>query len=112
MGEHAWQIVSGVALLIAGMVLNQARKDLWPKGAKITWRGVVIAIAVAVAIPSLYSLIRVAAGDEPLTAALSKMFLALMGCIILTTAGWGLTVVNLNRRVSAIERHLIASNRQ
>lgn len=94
-------LVTGVLLLAAAKVFN----DLVPMRKVATPKGVLITLALMLAGWSVWQLVRVSIGDEPISSAIAQTFLASMGTIGAIAAYYGYLILNLLRRVAAIEAH-------
>jgi di/tricarboxylate transporter len=92
-------------LIVVGMLLNKMWKDLWPKGAKITWLGLLYFAIFATTSYCFWLLTVLSFDDNTLLAALARIYLGTFGMITLVAMGGGLLLTRFHKRLAAIEKH-------
>ena len=96
-------VIGMIVGAVVGAVVIKIFADAVPK---FTPARVAVGVGVAIVVISLWKIFAVASSDEPISAYISKIGLGLFAMIVLTTAGWSVSVVRLDRKVAAIEAHL------
>ena len=110
--DHVYWVVGIVFALIVGAEGKTLWEQIRPKGLRYTGRGVFYSVLAVVTLLSVFQLLKLSFGDNLLVKALAQIFLVTMGCISIVAAGAIYLILDLYKRIAAIETHVGLSKRQ
>lgn len=96
---------SDLITVVVTLVFAKVFNDVVPTRKIATPTGVLITLALMLAGWIVWQLVRASISDEPISSTIAQTFLASIGLTGALAGFYGYLIVNLRRRVAAIEAH-------
>jgi hypothetical protein len=103
--ENALLLGGALVLLIVGAEGKVMWEQIRPKSLRYTPKGLILAAAGALTLWSVWKLVAIITGGEPISSVIAQMFLVTMGCITMVAVGGYLLVRRVHWRLRIIEKH-------